>query len=183
MKKFIIVLISIFLLLLSFAFGFFVKKHIDDKKISNWNAERKYLQDKINHLAESNYKLSKSVNHMKTEFDKKWIELTEDIYLEKDSITKSKYSISGWFKMYNTENTITDNINGVPVFYQLIKYEADCKNPTLCLIHIKQYDKNDNMLSDEPNNYDVCYNGAGGWINGEIAYNALCEYEKIELFF
>ena len=96
----------------------------------------------------------------------------------KKSITKSKYSISGWFKMYNTENTITDNINGVPVFYQLIKYQADCKNPTLCLIHIKQYDKNDNMLSDEPNNYDVCYNGAGGWINGEIAYNALCKYEK-----
>ena len=61
MKKLIIVLISIFLLLSSFALGFYVKKHIDDKKISNWNAERKYLQDKINHLTETNYKLSKSV--------------------------------------------------------------------------------------------------------------------------
>ncbi len=83
MKKFVIICISIFLLLSSFTLGFFIKKHIDDKKISNWNVERKYLKDKINHLTESNYKLSKSVNHMKTEFDKKWLELTDDIYLDK----------------------------------------------------------------------------------------------------
>ena len=178
MKKLFITLIALLLLAISFSLGFFVKKSVDDKKFYFYNLEQEYLKNKINRFAEDNYKLSKSVNHMKTEFDKNWLELSEDIYLDKKSITINKYSISGWFKMYNTENTFNDNINGVPVFYQLIKYEADCNNPTLCLIHIKQYDKNDNILSDEPNNYDVCYNGAGGWINGEIAYNALCKFEK-----
>ncbi len=177
MKKFFIISISIFLLLSSFTFGYFVKKHIDHKKISNWNAERKYLQDKINHLTEINYKLSKSVNHMKTEFDEKWLELTEDIYLEKDSITKSKYSISGWFKVFNSiENPIYD-VDGVPVNYELIKYDVGCNVNALCLLHIKQYDKNDKILTDEINNYGVCPDYSG-FVNGEIYYNALCKYEK-----
>ena len=177
MKKFVIVIISIFLLLLSFALGFYVKKHIDDKKISNWNAERKYLQDKINHLTETNYKLSKSVDHMKTEFDKKWLQLTEDIYLDKKSITKNKYSISGWFKIFNSvENPLYD-VDGVSVNYELIKYEAGCNVNVLCLIHIKQYDRNGKLLTDEINNYGICPDYSG-FVNGEIYYNALCKYEK-----
>ena len=177
MKKFVITLISIFLLLSSFTLGFFIKKHIDDKKITNLNEERKYLKNKINHLAESNYKLSKSVNHMKTEFDKKWIELTEDIYLEKDSITKSKYSISGWFRVFNSiENPIYD-VDGVPVNYELIKYDVGCNVNALCLLHIKQYDKNGKILTDEINDYGVCPDFSGV-VNGEIYYNALCKYEK-----
>ena len=140
--------------------------------------EQEYLKNKINRFSEDNYKLSKSVNHMKNEFNKNWLELTEDIYLDKKSININKYSISGWFKIFNSVENPLYAVDGVPLNYELIRYEADCNNPTLCLIHIKQYDKNDNILSDEPNNYDVCYNGAGGWIYGEIAYNALCKFEK-----
>ena len=178
MKKIFISLIALLLVALSFSLGFFVKKSVDDKKFYFYNLEQEYLKNKINRFSEDNYKLSKSVNHMKNEFNKNWLELTEDIYLDKKSITINKYSISGWFKIFNSVENPLYAVDGVPLNYELIKYEADCNNPTLCLIHIKQYDKNDNILSDEPNNYDVCYNGAGGWINGEIAYNALCKFEK-----
>ena len=177
MKKLFITLISIFLLLSSFALGFFIKKHIDDKKISNWNAEKKHLYDKINNLTESNYKLSKSVNHMKSDFDENWLELTEDIYLDKKSITKNKYSISGWFKVFNSiENPIYD-VDGVSVYYELIKYDVGCNENVLCPIHIKQYDKNGKLLIDEIDDYGICPDYPG-IVNGEIYYNALCKYNK-----
>ena len=63
MKKLIFVLISIFLLLSSFALGFFVKKHIDDKKISNWNEEKENMQADIDDLHSLNERLSNIVNH------------------------------------------------------------------------------------------------------------------------
>ena len=44
MKKLIIVLISIFLLLSSFALGFYVKKSVDDKKIFVLFNEKNNLQ-------------------------------------------------------------------------------------------------------------------------------------------
>ena len=44
MKKLVIILISIFLLLSSFALGFYVKKHIDDKKIFVLSIEKNNLQ-------------------------------------------------------------------------------------------------------------------------------------------
>ena len=58
----------------------------------------------------------------------------------------------------------------------LIKYEADCLSPALCLEHITGFDENDILVLDEPNEGGVCHNGPGGWINGGIAYKALCEY-------
>lgn len=62
MKKFILILISIFLLSSSFIFGFFVKKSIDDKKYSSWETERKNLKDQIKFLEDLNAKLTNSDN-------------------------------------------------------------------------------------------------------------------------
>ena len=199
MKKLIIILIFIFLLLASFASGFFVKKFIDDKKFFNLEienielkekisqlkeinsasceVERERLKERIYRLEEINLKLYKSANFRNPDDSKNLEQLTEDIYFDKNSVTIDKHSISGWFKMYNSINYMTD-VDDVPVYYQLIKYDADCESPALCLLHIKEFDKNGNLLLDEPNNYGVCYNGAGGWINGEIAYEALCRYKK-----
>ncbi|MBQ3642789.1 hypothetical protein II906_12830 [bacterium] len=105
-----------------------------------------------------------------------WEKLTDNIYIEKDSIKKYKYTISGWFKMYSSEDTALyyDNTE----YYSLIQYEADCVSPALCLLHIKEFDKNDILLLDEPNEHNVCYNGPGGWIHGEVAYKALCKFWK-----
>ena len=80
--------------------------------------------------------------------------------------------------MYSSEDNYSYNAKGIPTYYLLIKYEADCTSPALCLIHIKDFDKNNILITDEPNENDICYNGPGGWINGEIAYKALCKYEK-----
>ncbi len=63
MKKFIIILISLFLLISSFALGFFVKKYIDDKKISNWNEEKENMQAQIDGLHSLNERLSNIINH------------------------------------------------------------------------------------------------------------------------
>ena len=54
MKKFIIILISIFSLLSSFAFGFFIKKFVDDKKLYNLEIEKNNLEEKINNFKEIN---------------------------------------------------------------------------------------------------------------------------------
>ncbi len=177
MKKIFITLIALLLLAISFSLGFFVKKSVDDKKFYFYNLEQEYLKNKINRFAEDNYKLSKSVNHMKNEFNKNWLELTEDIYLDKKSITINKYSISGWFKIFNSVENPLYAVDGVPLNYELIKYEVGCNVNALCLLHIKQYDKNGKLLIDEINDYGVCPDYSGV-INGEIYYNALCKFEK-----
>ncbi len=58
MKKLIIVLISLLLLLSSFALGFFVKKSIDDKKYTNLIAENKKLKAEVKLINELNNKLT-----------------------------------------------------------------------------------------------------------------------------
>ena len=200
MKKFIIILISIFSLLSSFAFGFFIKKFVDDKKLYNLEIEKNNLEEKINNFKEINsdsceiereklkgkinqlekinLKLSKYTNYRNSDNENNLEKLTDDIYFDKNSLTIKKYSISGWFKMYTSKDRYTHNTEDNSEYYILIKYDADCKEPALCLEHIKEFDKDGNLLSDEPNKYGVCYNGAGGWINGEIAYEALCRYKK-----
>ena len=62
MKKIIITLISIILLLSSFALGFFVKKSIDDKKYADFIEENKKLKDEVNQIEELNDKLANSDN-------------------------------------------------------------------------------------------------------------------------
>ena len=62
MKKLIIILIFIFLLLASFASGFFVKKFIDDKKFLNSEIEKIDLKENINQLEKLNNTLNKTVN-------------------------------------------------------------------------------------------------------------------------
>ena len=62
MKKLIIVLISIFLLLSSFALGFYVKKSVDDKKYTDFIEENKKLKEEVKQLEELNDKLTNSDN-------------------------------------------------------------------------------------------------------------------------
>ena len=62
MKKFVITLISIFLLLSSFALGFFVKKSVDDKKYADFIEENKKLKDEVKQIEELNDKLINSDN-------------------------------------------------------------------------------------------------------------------------
>ncbi|MCD7879290.1 MAG: hypothetical protein LUG16_05080 [Candidatus Gastranaerophilales bacterium] len=104
----------------------------------------------------------------------KWVQLSDDIYIDINSVTKNKYNIvSAWFSEFASENNDLYYVNSIPVYYNIIKYEADCKSNGLALMHIKSFDENGRMLQDEPNNYDVC-SGPGGVINGEIYFNALC---------
>lgn len=70
MKKFILILISILLLSLSFTFGFFVKSYIDNKKFDGWVSERKNLEEKINDLETINQNLSKPDNPIDAKAEK-----------------------------------------------------------------------------------------------------------------
>ncbi len=199
MKKFIIILISIFSLLSSFAFGFFIKKFVDDKKLYNLEIEKnnleekinqfkdinsdsckfemKKLKEKINQLEKINFKLSMSANFRNSDDDKKLEKLTDDIFFDKNSLTKDKHSIKGWFKIYNSEDRYTVNIDSIPIYYELNQYQAYCQSNVLCLTHLKEFDKDGNLLLDEPNNNGICpsYNG---FVNGEIYFNILCKYKE-----
>ena len=62
MKKFIIILISIFLLSSFFALGFFVKKSVDDKKYAVFIEKNKKLKEEVKQLYELNDKLTNSDN-------------------------------------------------------------------------------------------------------------------------
>ena len=86
MKKFVIILISIFLLLSSFALGFYVKKHIDDKKILYLTNEKFNLKIVNNDLISKIKKLEHRLN--KNNSQKEYYNLSEykhpiDIELEK----------------------------------------------------------------------------------------------------
>ncbi len=177
MKKFIIILISIFLLLSSFALGFFVKKQIDDKRIDSLNLTKIMLENKNEKYAEEIISLGKTVKRLKALKSNNLEKLTEDIYFEKNSVTKDKNSIKGWFKMYNSEDTYTDTVDGIPVFYELNQYQAYCESNVLCLIHLKKFDKDGSLLTEESNDYNICPS-YHGFVNGDIYYNALCGYKK-----
>ena len=199
MKKFIIILISIFSLLSSFAFGFFIKKFVDDKKLYNLEIEKNNLEEKINNFKEINsdsceiereklkgkinqlekinLKLSKYTNYRNSDNENNLEKLTDDIYFDENSLTKDKYSIKGWFKIYNSEDRYTVNIDSIPIYYELNQYQAYCQSNVLCLTHLKEFDKDGNLLLDEPNNNGICpsYNG---FVNGEIYFNTLCKYKE-----
>lgn len=106
-----------------------------------------------------------------------WEKINDYIYLDKNSISIKKYSTSGWFKRYNCEKEPISDINGVPVYYELNKYDVDCDSNVVCIVHFKSFDKN-NKLIDEEVNYNCVCAKYSGWIDGEIYFNALCKYNK-----
>lgn len=54
---------------------------------------------------------------------------------------------SGWFKIYNTPESKLYEINS-GIYYEIVKYEVDCTDPSISIVHSKSYNKN-NILSDE----------------------------------
>ena len=105
------------------------------------------------------------------EKDAQWLKLNNYIYIDESSITKEKYLTSAWLKEYNT---MYDKINGVPVYYNLVKYEVDCINNAIEIKHFKYFDKNHNLLKDEPYNYGVgC--SCNGLVDGEIICKSICK--------
>ena len=56
----------------------------------------------------------------------KWVKVSDNIYLDTSSISKTKYLISGWFKIYDTPEDDLYTVNGVDVYYAIDKYEVDC---------------------------------------------------------
>ena len=113
------------------------------------------------------------------EINTNWQALTKYIYIDRNSITKNKYSTSAWFKIYDSNEHRLYSIDETPIHFEIIKYEIDCKTDVLALIHIKSFDKNGNMLKDEENTYNV-FSGHDGVINGNIYFNAICEQKKGE---
>jgi len=103
-----------------------------------------------------------------------WVRLTKDIYIDKNSIKKEKYSVSAWFKEYASADNDLLGIYSFPAYYELSKYEIYCQDNALDIKHIKVFDKNNKLLLDEPDNYDI-YSTYQGVINGEVYYNALCK--------
>ena len=86
MKKIIITLISIFLLLSSFALGFFVKKSLDDKKIFVLFNEKNNLQIVNNDLISKIKKLEQGIsknNSQKEDYNLEEYKHPIDIELEK----------------------------------------------------------------------------------------------------
>ncbi len=179
MKKIVIIVVSIFLLIASFAFGFFIKKSIDDKKFYNLKIKKNDLEEKINQLEEINFKLSGSANFRNPDDEKKLEKLTEDIYFDKNSLTKDKQSVNAWFKVYNSENTDTTSsyVGADFVYYELTKFSTACESNILCRIYIKEFDKDGNVLTDEFDGYNHCGNYSE-FRNGKIYYNTLCRYKK-----
>lgn len=64
MRKLIIILVSVILLLSSFALGFFVKKSVDDKKFADREIEKEQLNATIDNLKVSNETLSNLINNL-----------------------------------------------------------------------------------------------------------------------
>ncbi len=161
MKKLFFISFSILLLLSFLGYGFFIKKSVNDKEHNN-------IDNSVD-LKDRNREESSN-----------WEKITDYIYIDKDSIKKEKYSISAWFKMYVRDEYVNKvKVNDIPVYYRLIKYDASCQDSILCLERMKEYDKNNNILSDELNKHNICA-GSDGGPNGEIAFEALCKYEKGE---
>ena len=121
------------------------------------------------------------VNIMKAKEEKiskeNWVQLSNNIFIDKNSVVKEKYSTSAWFKVYASEDNNLGTINDNYVLYELVKYEAYCTNNVIDLRHVKSFDEKDKLLKDVPsdNRVTATYDG---YINGEIYFNALCNIKK-----
>ncbi|MBQ9246770.1 hypothetical protein IJ182_10940 [bacterium] len=166
MKKLVFISFSILLFLSFLGYGFFIKKSVNNEEHNDMNNN---IDNSIDIKVKNRVEASN------------WKKITDYMYIDKDSIEKTKYSISAWFKMYDEDNRI-DAIYGVPAYYKLIKYAAFCQDYSLCIDDKKVYvyDENNNLISDEEGYYGYWCVGPDGWPNGEIAYEALCKYEKDE---
>ena len=106
----------------------------------------------------------------------KWVKVSDNIYLDTSSISKTKYLISGWFKIYDTPENDLYTVNGVDVYYTIDKYEVSCAkgDDAIFVDHFKYFDINNNILLDEEDS-----NGIGcscrGLVNGELICKELCK--------
>ena len=81
--------------------------------------------------------------------NQQWSKVNSYIYVDKNSITKNNDTVSAWFKIYNSPNNKLHEINDVPIYYEIIKYEIECTNPTtISIAHSKSYDKNNNLIDE-----------------------------------
>ena len=81
--------------------------------------------------------------------NQQWSKVNGYIYVDKNSITKNNDTVSAWFKIYNSPNNELHEINNTSIYYEIIKYEIECINPTIISIaHSKSYDKNNNLIDE-----------------------------------
>ena len=166
MKKLLFISFSILLFLSFLGYGFFIKKSVNNEEHNDMNNN---IDNSIDIKVKNRVEASN------------WKKITDYIYMDKDSIEKEKYSISAWFKMY-IEDEYAYEVNNIPVYYKLMKYAAFCQDSLLCIDDKKvyEYDENNNLLSDEEGYYGFWCVGPDGLPNGELAFEALCKYEKDE---
>ncbi|MCD7879289.1 MAG: hypothetical protein LUG16_05075 [Candidatus Gastranaerophilales bacterium] len=104
----------------------------------------------------------------------KWVQLSDDIYVDVNSITKGKHNIvSAWFLIFASEDNNLYEVDDIPVYYEIIKRDAYCNEDIVDIVHVKSFDKNGRILQDEPDNYNV-FASYYETKNGEIYFNALC---------
>ncbi len=78
-----------------------------------------------------------------------WSKINNFIYINKNSITKNSNSVSAWFKIYDSPENELHEINNTKIYYEIIKYEIECNNPTtISIVHSKSYDKNNNLIDE-----------------------------------
>ncbi len=109
-----------------------------------------------------------------------WVKLRYDIYLDKTSINNDEYWTYGWFKIYASADIYMGSINGVIIRYQLVKFGADCTDDSLALMHVKEFDEEGRLLTDEPIDYNKGFSSYRGVADGEIYFNAICKYKAGE---
>ena len=104
----------------------------------------------------------------------KWVKVSDNVYLDTSSISKTKYLVSGWFKIYDTPEDDLSTIDGVDVYYAINKYEVDCNSYYIGIRHLKTFNSNNNILEDEENNHNV-YCKCRALVNGELICKELCK--------
>ena len=106
----------------------------------------------------------------------KWVKVSDNIYLDTSSISKTKYLVSGWFKIYDTPEDDLSTIDGVDVYYVINKYVVSCAkgDDAIFVDHFKYFDKNNNILSDKEYTSRIGCN-CRGLINGELICKELCK--------
>ena len=106
----------------------------------------------------------------------KWVKVSDNVYLDTSSISKTKYLISGWFKIYDTPENDLYTVNGVDVYYAINKYEVSCDegDDAIFIDHFKYFDINNNILLDEKDSNGIGCN-CRGLVNGELICKELCK--------
>ena len=112
----------------------------------------------------------------KQDTNRAWKQLSDSIYIDENSIVKTKHTVSAWFKIFASQDNKLYSDDGTPIYFELVKYEIDCADESISINQSQSYNYKNIMKYKYVNPMGYACN-MPCLVNDNIYYQALCKYK------